>query len=175
MLSYATIQRKARTLNLAFGTHYSAREIYDRQKAAEARGQTTYDYEMLKNIQTTRADVRVKNINEVGGKYFLHATWDSLAQRSPQVAALLNGRVGIDYIDANGRVWEPVETSAGKVWREKLTGTTLTTQAGRLYPPNSVPYQVRAAHNAIKEIARRIDTAAGGAPADAYEYTDLSE
>lgn len=93
MKSYSYIQRRTRTANLILGTKYSAKEIFERQKAAEAKGYTTQAYETVSKFTPSRADTAAgRSLSESAQSAALSAyfaPFEQLAQESPYVDALI--------------------------------------------------------------------------------------
>lgn len=94
MKSYTYIQRRTRTANLILGTKYSAKEIFERQKAAEAKGYTTQAYEIISKFTPARSDTiagRSLSASAQGAALSVYfAPFEQLAQESPYVDALIH-------------------------------------------------------------------------------------
>lgn len=169
-LSYPTIQRKVRTLNLTLGTKYSAREILNRQIEAEKRGATTNEYQMILGVKGTRADVKVSaQLEDDTARYYINEVFGNLGSRDPQVYALLHGRPS-DFISPQGYVYTPIRDGDTVKYRNNVNGLTLSG-----LPAGAKPYTAKGAYDAIIKKRDEIDRTGAHRPTEAYDPVDLSD
>lgn len=154
MLSYSTIQRKTRTLNQLLGTKYSANKIMKAQAFAEKHGFEANEYRMIRNLPTTRADVKHTQAeqwteSEFYAEEFLKFQYGGLAYASKWASQILNANTG-DFFDEKGAILHKVGDS---YTRTKIDGTTETITAdkvGKLRPVTARTKQQTLAHYAEK-------------------------
>lgn len=154
MLSYSTIQRKTRTLNQLLGTQYSPKKIMEAQRFAERHGFEAKEYTMIRNLPTSRADVKRSQADlwqesEFYADEFIKFQYGGLAYKSRWASRIINASSG-DFFDAKGAILHKVGDS---YTRTKIDGTTQTVPAnrvGKLTPVTPKAKQQTLAHYAEK-------------------------
>lgn len=154
MLSYSTIQRKTRTLNQLLGTQYSPKKIMEAQRFAEQHGFEAKEYTMIRNLPTSRADVKRSQADlwqesEFYADEFIKFQYGGLAYKSRWASQIINASSG-DFFDTKGAILHKVGDSYIRTKIDGTTQTVPTNKVGKLTPVTPKTKQQTLSHYAEK-------------------------